>query len=266
MVLLSDAPYRAQVEGYLAGLDGVLRGAAVAGVYLLGSAALGDYQQGRSNLDLLVMMNRPPDPAEVEGLARLHEGLKTGAQPYLDATYLHVALLGTLDLVDARGIACVLNGDFYLGTAHQEVVIWATLALCGVTLRGHDARLLRTAPHPVMLVASNHRELEGLWRPFALETRRTTESLDGAALFPKEQVMTLGTQPGRLFWTILNGAIISKTRSLDFTADIFSDYAELLGRVKASRLGDESITFTVDDARAAADLVEVICDAAKMLP
>jgi hypothetical protein len=35
--------------------------------------------------------------------------------------------------------------------------------------------------------------------------------------------------------------------------------------VTASRLGDESITFTVDDARAVADLVEGVCDVVQRL-
>jgi len=43
-------------------------------------------------------------------------------------------------------------------------------------------------------------------------------------------------------------------------------YADLLKRVKASRLGDDSVTFTMNDGRLLGNLVEEVCDSAKRLP
>ena len=77
--------------------------------------------------------------------------------------------------------------------------------------------------------------------------------------------MTLGTQPGRLLWTAATGEIISKTRSIDYTAELLPAYADILRRIAASRRGDDSVTYVMSDGRVLADLVDEVCDSAKQL-
>jgi hypothetical protein len=52
------------------------------------------------------------------------------------------------------------------------------------------------------------------------------------------------------------GEIISKTASADYTAALLPSYASLLGRAKAARLGDTSVTFSVSDVRDVCDLID----------
>jgi hypothetical protein len=108
--------------------------------------------------------------------------------------------------------------------------------------------------------------LEGYWRMIALQTHRVVSERDSEEEFRPHFAIWCGTGPGRLHRTIATGEVISKTECALYTAELFPAYAELLKRVRASRLGDASVTFTMDDGRLLGDLVEEVCDSAKKLP
>lgn len=100
----------------------------------------------------------------------------------------------------------------------------------------------------------------------ALQVHQAISERDPEEGFLPYFAVWFGTGPGRLHRTIASGEIISKTRCADYTAELFPAYADLLKRVKASRLGDASVTFTMNDGRLLGNLVEEICDSAKKLP
>ena len=74
-------------------------------------------------------------------------------------------------------------------------------------------------------------------------------------------LLTLTTRP----LTIATGEIISKSRAAEYSAELFPAYADVLARVRASRAGDESVTYTTRDGLALCDLVDEICDSAAKL-
>lgn len=108
-------------------------------------------------------------------------------------------------------------------------------------------------------IAWNRRNLDRCWRTRAAELREHVVQLEDAAEFPTWYAIWFGTGPGRLHRTITTGEIISKSRSADHTAEVFPVYGELLARVKASRAGDDSITYTKTDGIALCDLVAEVC-------
>lgn len=52
----------------------------------------------------------------------------------------------------------------------------------------------------------------------------------------------------------------------DYTARHFPDYAELLARAKAWRLGEDTVTFMMPDAHAACDLIDAVAADASAIP
>lgn len=104
-----------------------------------------------------------------------------------------------------------------------------------------------------------HRELKAEAQPYA---DAAYVSRDHVGKLPPQG---FGTGPGRLHRTIATGEIISKTRSAEYTAEVFPAYAQLLGRARAFRLGDDSVEFTRTDAFALCDLVDDVCDSSAAL-
>jgi hypothetical protein len=141
-----STPYQSDLAEYLAALDRVLPVDAVHGVYLTGSTALGDYQHGQSDLDILTLTTRALTEDELSGLDEMHKALETGAQPHSDAHYIARDFVGKLPPEDAAGQGHVIDGDFHRGLPGQELVLWATLDQCGITVRGPEAKSLKAAP------------------------------------------------------------------------------------------------------------------------
>jgi hypothetical protein len=259
------APYQSDLETYLTALDRALPAEAIAGVYLTGSAALGDYQHGRSDLDILTLTTRVLSEEELSALEELHKTLESGRQPHVDAVYVTREHLGQLPPENADGHGFVVDGEFKRGVNSQDLVSWATLHQCGITVRGPEAKSLDAAPEPREFRAWTRGNLDGYWRMRALQVQLAISAHGRDEEFLASFAVWLATGPGRLHRTIATGEIISKARSADYTADVFPKHAKLLKRVKASRLGDASVKFTMKDGRVLSDLVEEVCDAAKKL-
>ena len=261
--------YEAALDAYLAALDRVLPDV-VEGVYLTGSTALGDYQPGRSDLDILTLTARPLTEAELNSLDLLHRGLEDGGQPHLDAHYLPRPGWsdGSPDADgagEAKGRAHVVHGEFKLGPSDQDIVIWAIMAQCGIAVRGPAAAEVGNAPDPAAFRAWNLGNLESYWRGLARQVEKAVAERDPDSPVDPEIAVWIATGPGRLHRTIATGEIISKTESADYGARLFPEHAEILGRAKASRLGDGSALFTARDGRALARFVHEVCDAAAKL-
>jgi len=256
--------YQSELDAYLRALDRFLPDA-VEGVYLTGSAALGDYRHGQSDLDLLTLTTRPLTEPELAALDEAHKELEQGRQPHLDAVYIPREFVGKLPPQEAAGHAYVVDGEFKRGHDSQDLVIWAILDQCGITLRGPEAKSLDAAPDRAEFAAWNLGNLQDYWRAQAQEARPVLGERDAGAEFRTYAAVWFGTGPGRLHRTIATGEIISKSRSTEYSAELFPAYKGLLARVQASRSGDESVAFTTRDGLALCDLVDEICDSAARL-
>ena len=263
---IHSTPYQSELDTYLAALDRVLAPDAVAGVYLTGSTSLGDYHHGRSDLDILTLTNRALSDAELSALEQMHKTLETGAQPHADAAYIVREHVGKLPLEDVAGHGYVVDGHFNRGANGQELVVWANLDQCGITVRGPEAKSLNAAPDAGEFKAWNRGNLEGYWRMRALQVRQAISERDPNEEFLPYFAVWLASGPGRLHRTIASGEIISKARSIDYTAELFPAYADILGRIRASRRGDDSVAFVMSDGRVLSDLLDGVCDSAKQLP
>lgn len=130
-----------------------------------------------------------------------------------------------------------------------------------MTLRGPEAKSWNAAPDAAELRAWNLENLESYWRAnFGQHVRDVLGQRAADSPFPSSLAVWMATGPGRLHRTIRTGEIISKTAAVHYTAELLPAYASVLGRAKASRLGDESVGFVARDGLALADLVDELCD------
>jgi hypothetical protein len=266
-------PHEARValDEYLAALDVALPGIA-RGIYITGSAALGDWRPGRSDLDILMVTERHLGDGEVAALEALHGGIP--GRPYRDAIYIPAGAIGVrpaptgedgTDLDTVGRYPNAVDGVFHRARYRPDPVLWATLDRHGLTVRGPKARSLGADPGEAWLRDWNHGNLESYWRPWAANVRAAMTGRDPGTLLPDGVVPWAALGPGRLHATITTGEIISKTAAADYTAKLLPEHRELLARAKAHRLGDDGEPFTVADGYAACDLIDaVVHDAASM--
>lgn len=263
----AGSAYRPALDAYLAGLDRALPAGVVAGVYLIGSVALDDYRPGQSDLDIVTLTARPLTEEQFSALERLHRANR-GAQPSCDARYVPLEFVGKLPPPDAPGRAYVDDaGGLGRGGDGDDLVNWAVLDQCGVTVRGPEAALLSPAPDGAELRAWAHGNLESVYRA---QSGRLREGIIGQgnldSSMPPAFAVWMATGAGRLHRTISTGEIISKTRSAGYTAELFPRYAAELARAGASRRGDTSIKYSMRDVLTLIDLVHEVCDSAARLP
>lgn len=207
-------------------LDRFVRGLAAldpVAVWAHGSLAGGDYQEGRSDLDLIAVLPSPVTPGVVWRLAVLHARLR--AEPL--AAKLHCTYL-TPDTADG-------SGRRHLTWAHEELfkrpvtpVTRRELHTFGRVLYGRGPAGLLPAVPDRELGAFVVRDQREFWRP----------ALDNAALWRQEVWVDLGMLTfARATVTVREGRLISKHEALDLLPGLGAP-VEVVDDIRHRRYGD----------------------------
>jgi predicted nucleotidyltransferase len=144
----------------------VARGGLV-GVYLYGSLVTGDFSPARSDIDVLVMVEREPDKAAIGELSQLHSALASSDDP---AGRLHCLYASAQDAADPALLRTYWYGD-QMTQWRVKLLTQAELAAAGVALYG-------PWPPPGLgpvavenLQAAVRDEITGYWRRIARRRR-----------------------------------------------------------------------------------------------
>lgn len=181
----------------------------VTGLHLTGSAALGDFQPGRSDLDFVAVLARPLSNPDIATLDRVHDHyLSDGGRPRLDGVWVSVEDLVAGPDAAALGAATRAGGFYPIARGARDPVTWATLATHGVSLRGDlPADLWRDPRRLSAWVASN---VETYWAKRLARARNPFNPLAFMMLRDAEvQWAVLGLS--RMAHTLATGEIVSKS-------------------------------------------------------
>ncbi|MFE6173848.1 nucleotidyltransferase [Streptomyces sp. NPDC056464] len=181
-------------------LDGLAPLAPLA-VWAHGSLAGGDYQEGRSDLDLIAVLEGPPTPRTIWRLAKLHARLRTA--PLADRLHCTYLTPDAVDDVDRR----------HLTWAHQQLFKRPVTPVTRRELHAFGRVLRGTAPAGLLppvtdrelgeFVVSDQRDF---WRP----------AVDDARLWTRDVWVDLGLITfARASVTAREGRLISKREALD---------------------------------------------------
>jgi hypothetical protein len=196
----------------------------VVSVWAHGSLAGGDYQPGRSDLDLIAVLGRPCTAAEEQRLGEVHERL--GSSSALGSR-LHCSYCAAGELEDPARV--------HLTWAHEEFM---RRPVTPVTRRElHDFGLVLYGEAPAALLAPVTgeqlagfvvRDLAGFWLP----------SLDHRERWDRDIWVDLGLLTfARAAVTLRDGTLITKARALGVLTGLGAP-AEVVDDIRQRRYGD----------------------------
>ncbi len=229
----------------------------VTGLFVTGSVPLGDYWPGRSDIDFVAVMDRPPADKELAALAKLHAALEPPLPPGpdYDGIYLTRAQLAAPPAEDGSAPQ-VLAGDFHPARQGGQFnpVTWLELARHGLPILGERPEVALDEGVLRRWLLGN---LDGYWAGFAAAAGPQFAAIPPETPVPAESVRWGVTGAGRLHHTLATGEVTSKTGAAAYTGGLFPQWAELCDRAARSRAG-EDVPFTAADGLAATELVTAV--------
>jgi hypothetical protein len=231
------------------------------GLYVTGSAALGDFRPPMSDIDAVVVLDDPvEDPAALEAVHAQLPG-----DPAYDVFYLTRAQLAAPP-VEGTQAPFTMHGlfDDGFGGAPVSPVLWAELA--------RQPLVVRAAPDLVVhddhdgLRRHTRANLDDYWRPWLDDAADHLAA--GKVTQAEAELVSVWPVLGvpRLHALLATDRIISKSQAAEYAAEHFAAHADLARRCLAHRHGVRQ-TWDLDHAAAAVTLGrDVIADAHRRWP
>jgi hypothetical protein len=218
----------AVVHDLLTSLHAIL-GPQVAGMYLVGSLALGDFQPRESDLDLVIVTVDALSDEIVAALRDLHQHFDHSASAWaarLDAAYIPQELLRESSPTAARYPVLEWPEPLVLGHLESGWPIWRdTLREYGIVVSGPDPRSLLDPVHPDDLRRASAAKLAE-WH-----ARAHADPEWVAGLRVRREHTYLVLTLCRLLYTLDTGAVASKPVAARWAArTCAARWSELIGR------------------------------------
>ena len=244
-----------RTRSYLAAVDQRLPGY-VRGLYLVGSAALGAWQPGSSDIDTVILTSRTATADDLAGLAEVHAAMPTS--PCFDGVYLDPELASSWP-ADRRVVPFVVVGEFTTDKPCGELtpVLSLTLRRYGRQVRGPAVDELNVRVDQDELRRYNLDNLRDYWQDIARRITTGLADADPGAPADADSVVWCALGPARLHYTLTNGDIISKAAAGHYLAKRFPEYADLAHRSISHRAGHPQ-QFTNADLQAAAAGIDAV--------
>ncbi|MEV6495226.1 aminoglycoside adenylyltransferase domain-containing protein [Actinoplanes sp. NPDC051633] len=193
----------------------------VEGLYLIGSAALDDFQPSASDVDFLAVTSEPPDNAAVAALGRAHARLrKHRKRPFFDGGYVTWSQLRH-DPAEAAPGPTAHEGRLRPTPSAPGPVEWHTLAQAGVRCRGPEPAELGIWTNTDVLRRWVLRNLDDYWG----KLRRAGDCLPtkyGVASLTPYATVWCATGLSRIHYTLATGEITSKAGGARYALTAFA--------------------------------------------
>ena len=224
-----DAVLDGAVRRYLTMADRLLPGR-LEGLYVVGSAALGAFRPGRSDIDFVAVLSGPATSADVRRLRVLHATTAAGTAPraVLRGQPLTGACNGVFVRVDdlrppvtaIRPLASHSGHQFWVGRGFDvNPVVWKNLAERGIAVRGPAPSELGLDCEPGRLRAWNLDNLDRYWSPWA--STLLTAPTRTARFRPRWTTAWGVLGAPRLHHTIATREVISKEAAGNYALEVF---------------------------------------------
>ncbi len=215
------------------GIQGVLDDTLI-GVYLFGSLTYGDFDRGRSDIDLVTIITRPVSPETLALIARLHQRVEqqhVGWARRVECSYVPMAMLTeVLPPKDPRpyyGGEGVLYPEAPYG--NEWIINNYLLREHGIALIGPDCRTLIPPIDMVDVQIASLRDLFTEWEP---------KLADPGWLDNSHYQSYLVLNLCRILYTVLAGSAGSKSIAARWVRTNFGQWKVLIDTAQNWRYGD----------------------------
>lgn len=220
-------PVTVAIDAWLEVRDRLAPGV-VEGLYLVGSAALDDWQRA-SDIDIVAFVADPTDAETVAQLEAAHASDRSDdRQPTVDGPFLAWADVSTPPLAAQR--PWTLDGEFRFDGDCFEInpVTWYTLAEYGVAVRGAPAEELG-----VYLDANDRRtwvreNVDTYWRSVAEQIEGALEEEPDRTDFAAETQEWCALGIARMAYTFETGGVASKSSAGRWAAECLPKHRGVL--------------------------------------
>ena len=228
--MLAELPRTAAAD-LLRRLDGAVPGR-IEGFYVVGSASMGAFRPGRSDVDFVAIADGELRPAELRRLRVLHLGrwisalihdtaLRVRWPLVCNGVYLKGSDLSRSPL-EVTPLAGHVAGRFRAASREGfdvNPVTWHVLAHHGVALRGLGRDRLRVQSDEAELREWVLANLNSYWRSWAARVRPVGLSIRGV---PPRRLAASGVLGApRLHYTIATGEIATKEAAAQYAMEVF---------------------------------------------
>lgn len=198
--------------------------------HVTGSATLGDWRPGRSDLDFAAVLTRDPTADDLEALRRAHHRFAAlpGAPP-VDGPWLRPGELAAP--ATAPGPASRTQRLVERTLAHRDAMAWRMIAL-GVPVRGGPPEVADAAAAVRAWILGN---LRSYWGGWARQGRRLL-SRQGLQLLTAWGVVWTVAGVMRQHYTLRTGGVTSKQGAVTWAVETYPGWSQILG--EAARLRD----------------------------
>lgn len=223
--VLDDTSLVPEVRSVLDHLLGSLDAIApdlIKATHLTGSIALGDFQPGKSDIDLVLVHHDRADSGTILAvlepiLANLRQ---THPRPLIDGIVLSDEdLRAGPDIIDGPRVN-IMESVPEIGSrgGNRNPVMWKTLHQCGIAWSGHALDRGTIWQDPARLDHWTRENLMDYWRPWLARSDRLL-SLAGIASLREESIAWGVLGVTRLHVTIATGDVTSKTSAGQYALD-----------------------------------------------
>ena len=215
----------------------------VEGLYVVGSYALGDWQPGRSDIDIVAITAEPASDEDFGSLMTAHALLdEAQPRPHIDGPYLAWG-----DLIAAPGTGLhrpwALDGVLHHDGDCFEInpITWYTLATYGVVVRGPTTDKLNISHEVEDRVRFVIDNLSTYWHPLGESVVAACEDPETSFDLTLFEWCALGAL--RLHYTAFTGDVTSKRGAGEYGIVVTPDYMhETLRAALAARSGGSKQT------------------------
>ncbi len=249
---------------YLEAVDSCAPGL-LEGLYVVGSYALGDWREDRSDIDVVAVTAEPASDDDAAHLRTAHALLaEVQPQPHVDGPYVAWGDLITPPVALHR--PWVQDGILHHDADCFEInpVTWYVLATHGVTVRGPTVERLGVYLDVTARTRFVVDELIGSWRPLAADVAEACA--DGAGReFAAESFEWCALGAMRLHHIAFRGGVVSKLGAGHYGLEVVGDrFHPVLELAMAIRAGDDPrAAVSAAEMAVAAELIDWCVDDAE---
>jgi hypothetical protein len=225
------APAAQAADDLLARLDRALPGR-IDGFYVVGSACMGAFREGRSDVDFVALVSGELSRADLTRLGAMHAGrwasalvrdvgLRRRWPLVANGIYLRPGDLAKSPL-GVTPLAGHVSGRFRIAERtglDVNPITWYVLARHGIAVRGPAPRQLQIRTDPAELRAWTLGNLNSYWWRWAQRARRS--GLNRATMLGRRYTSAGVLGAPRLHYTIATGEIATKEAAGAYALDVF---------------------------------------------